>query len=103
MGDGHGVDLERLAAASQEIIGCVPQPQQTDLASIIGDTEWYGHDGVYEAFGQFCLTWQLATKVLSARVISAGDALYGVAQTYAADDEAANRAMTGLAPDMPPL
>lgn len=40
MGNGHGVDLERLAAASQEIIGCVPQPKQTDLESIIGDSEW---------------------------------------------------------------
>lgn len=103
MGNGHGVDLERLTAASQEIIGCVPQAQRTDLESIIGDSEWYGHSDVYEAFGQFCTTWQVATQVLSARVISAGNALHGVAQTYAADDEAANRSMTGLASDMPPL
>lgn len=103
MAGGHGVDLERLTEASQAIIGCIPQRERTDLESISGDGEWYGHGDVFGAFSRFCTTWQLATEVLSARAASAASALAGVAQGYAADDADANRSMKRLDSDLSPF
>lgn len=102
MGAGFEVDPPVLKKASTDIIGCVEPAQGMDLEDIVGNGESYGHDGVFEAIAKFCPTWQIAITLLTQRSVSAGEALFGVAQRYLQVDESGGQMMKQVESNLPP-
>lgn len=93
MSGGFDVEPAALTKASSEIIECVKPAGNMDVEGISGNSEWYGHEGVYEAIARFCPTWQIAVTLLMQRSVTAGQTLHGAAQRYVQTDDSGGQAM----------
>lgn len=87
MPDGYEVDPQVLTSAADTILDCLSPVDGIHLENISGSSEWYGHDELYQAFGEFGVTWQLATTMLGSRSMSAAGTLGAAGQSYVQSDE----------------
>ncbi|OLF06648.1 hypothetical protein BLA60_30755 [Actinophytocola xinjiangensis] len=96
MPDGYDVDPQVLTSSATEILECLDPLAELRLDSICGsDAQAYGHDDLFAAFGEFCVTWQLATSVLGSRSMSAAGMLGAAAESYAQSEVDSVQALAG--------
>ncbi len=102
MADGFDVDTEELTRASSAIKDTVSGAEGIQLESLTGDSESFGHNGVFESIGKFCTTWQAAVTLLAQQSGSLGDALDGAAGTYAQQESDTAGELGGVESLLPP-
>lgn len=107
MTHGHEVEPSALTDAAAVIWEALSGTDRLDLEGVIGDSAWYGHDGVYQAIKNFAGTWSLATKLLAKDADESGHRLEDAASGYGDTDDAVERMFkkfnqpTGIAPEYP--
>ena len=87
MPDGYDVDPQVLVSTAGSILDSLGPVAGMHLENLSGNSEWYGHDELYRAFGEFGVTWQLATTMLGSRSMSAAGMLGAAAEAYARAEE----------------
>lgn len=97
MPDGYGVDAESLTGAAGEILECLSPVDGLHLENVSGSGEWYGHDELYQAIGEFGVVWQLAATMLGSRSMSAAGMLGATAESYVQAEESSQQQIAGAA------
>ncbi|MDV6014730.1 type VII secretion target [Haloechinothrix sp. LS1_15] len=97
------VDPEALTSAATRIKETAGEALNVDLAGLAEGDEAFGHNGVRDAVGTFCVTWQLATAMLAQQSSALGDALTGAAQGYRHHEEATADAVERQQRGLPPI
>lgn len=82
MAEDIGVEPDELTGAAATINDTVANAEGVQLEELTGDSEAYGHNGVFESVSQFCTTWQVGTTLLAQRSRSLADAVAEAARTY---------------------
>lgn len=95
MPDGYDVDPQVLTSTATAILDCLGPLEGLHLETICGSGESYGHDELYQAFGEFGVTWQLATTVLGSRSMSAAGTLGAAAEAYGQSEQDSLQALNG--------
>ncbi|MEU8568635.1 hypothetical protein AB0C51_09775 [Streptomyces pathocidini] len=94
------VDPEGLRGGASGILKCLEPAESVDLEALSRNVEAFGHSGSSGAFGQFCVTWQVACLLLHSRATSAAETLNGVAGTYVQSDDDAGQSLNRLRPGL---